>query len=254
MALYLSDLASLSNIRLTPNLPNIHRPSYEVTVDIPKGGRIFAEDPIVRLPKDTCSSRRQIFNRVRALPEANFRALQELCSMLAGVDVDRAYADHADAWHRLNNTDQIILACRQSYLRDESICEIACCIQVGWNPNCVGSWNANIGKFTVHALRDIPRGTTLSMSHQNVDCCDVYTQLEMIDRHMGSGCDCPQCTSPDFHTPFWETKKLAVDIERLLREAQAFGEKRSWTDCLTLVEKLVNLQQGFGCSKELCYA
>ena len=230
------------------------RPSYQVTANIPAGSLIFTEEPIVRLPKDTCSSVTQITEVVAALPQIKSRAFDEVCTFITPHDRNRASKEHASTWSTLNDTQMEILACRQGYLRDGCICAKAGFIDVNYTPNCAGSWNEKFELFTVHALHDIPAGTRLFMSHANLDCCSTATQLYLISRHTDRACICQRCSDPAYGVAFWETKRLAVDLERLLREAVEFGEGRDWDGCWTLVETLVRVQKGFGITWELGWA
>jgi hypothetical protein len=209
---------------------------------------------VVRLPIDTCGSPAQIFAAVATLPAPKLRTFNYLCGLVTQPDRVRTQIDHLATWLAMTDIQRNILGCRQSFLRDGCICEIAGLIEISYTPNCAGTWSGDLGVFTVHALHDIPAGTLIFMSHANVGLCSMYTQNWLVDRHLENGCICTQCLDQTYGTPFWETKRLTLDIERLLGEAAAMGENRDWERCWVLVEHLMKLQMKFGETWELGYA
>lgn len=59
------------------------------------------------------------------------------------------------------------------------------------NPNACFSWNAKIGKETIHAMRDIEEGEEITLSYCGVDQGKRLRAWEL--KHYGFVCDCEAC-------------------------------------------------------------
>jgi hypothetical protein len=59
------------------------------------------------------------------------------------------------------------------------------------NPNACFSWNANIGKETIHTMRDVQEGEELTISYVDMEHDKRLRAWEL--RHYGFVCDCAAC-------------------------------------------------------------
>lgn len=59
------------------------------------------------------------------------------------------------------------------------------------NPNACFSWNASIGKETIHSMRDIKEGEEITISYVDMEHDKRLRAWEL--KHYGFVCDCPAC-------------------------------------------------------------
>ena len=59
------------------------------------------------------------------------------------------------------------------------------------NPNACFSWNPNIGKETIHTMRDVHEGEEVTISYVDMEHDKRLRAWEL--RHYGFVCDCPAC-------------------------------------------------------------
>lgn len=80
------------------------------------------------------------------------------------------------------------------------------------NPNAYFSWNAAIGKETIHVIREIRKGEQITVSYIDL-AVDKEVRLWQL-KHYGFVCDCEACTG-DEHDPTTFAGKSAVRRDRL---------------------------------------
>jgi hypothetical protein len=143
---------------------------------------------------------------------------------------------------------------RQYCQMDRVVCWYSGMVEMSWMPNCAGNWNAAAGRFTIHALQDIPTNTLLIMSYGNSNLVSVEDQLQLIDGHT-SGCKGSDCERPDAEG-FWGTMRMCVELLRLLRQKVAREYPNTKWDAFSfgMIERMVGLMVGCGMSNELVEA
>jgi hypothetical protein len=59
------------------------------------------------------------------------------------------------------------------------------------NPNACFSWNSNVGKETIHVMKDVAAGEGITMSYCDMIYGKPSRSYEL--KHYGFECDCPAC-------------------------------------------------------------
>lgn len=125
-------------------------------------------------------------------------------------------------------------------------------------PNSHFSWNTNIERVTLHAVKDIPKGEEITISY-----CSAIQTLEERKRELKPyvfTCDCPAC-QPDtnFGLKSQIRRRQMRDLDHEIADYQndppaaraEYGHRDEWSAIL----KLVNLidQEGLVYEKALAY-
>lgn len=119
------------------------------------------------------------------------------------------------------------------------------------NPNACFTWNAGIGKETIHIMNDTKAGDEITLSY-----CDMLHDKTLRSwelKHYGFSCDCPACTGDEADTETFayqsaERRFRLQDLEnetRLLRGPH-LGEGAKVPDFVTKLIKIAALHQQEG--------
>jgi len=68
------------------------------------------------------------------------------------------------------------------------------------NPNACFSWNANIGKETIHIMNDVAKDDEITLSYCDMIHDKVLRSYEL--KHYGFVCDCPACGRDEDESSF----------------------------------------------------
>jgi hypothetical protein len=155
------------------------------TKKIPKGTRILSELPLFKITDDT-SDARILANRVgialRDLDEAKQRAFLDLNNVF-GLDIGPLLGIALSNLMPLGNAPE------RGIFLDAARINHSC------RPNAHKSWNANIGRITVHAVRDIEQGEEITISY--LDKTIEYAKRQSVLRtQFNFDCRCSLCLAP----------------------------------------------------------
>jgi hypothetical protein len=154
---------------------------------IPMGTRILSEEPIIRVPEaapDTPALRVSIQTQVDALtPDQQLTFL----SMKSIHDHDTA-----SRYLGIIRTNALPLGDR---VREAGIFLDACRINHACDNNAQKSWNENINRHTVHALRNIEKGEEITIYYLGVLNSRKIRQVA-LQRKFAFACLCRLCSLP----------------------------------------------------------
>ncbi|CAA9961425.1 SET domain containing protein [Pyrenophora teres f. maculata] len=87
------------------------------------------------------------------------------------------------------------------------------------NPNACFSWNANIGKETIHIIKDVATNEEITLSYCDMMHDKVLRSYEL--KHYGFVCDCPACGKDEDESTFayqsTERRYKLQELERATR-------------------------------------
>ncbi|KAF1927708.1 SET domain-containing protein [Didymella exigua CBS 183.55] len=87
------------------------------------------------------------------------------------------------------------------------------------NPNACFSWNASIGKETIHTMRDIKAGEEITISYVDMEHDKRLRAWEL--KHYGFVCDCPACGDEGDETSIaYKSAENRLQIQELDRETR----------------------------------
>lgn len=157
------------------------------TRKIPRGTRILCEEPIIRIPEVVLDSQTlptTIRRQVDALAPAQQQAFLSMHNIYADADgVDSRYLG-------------IIRTNALPFEEDEAgIVLDACRINHACDNNAQKSWNQNIKRHTVHALRDIEKGEEITITYLGV-LNSRKARQEALRRKFAFTCSCRLCSLP----------------------------------------------------------
>jgi len=127
---------------------------------IPKGTRILSEEPIVRVPEAVLDSQTlttSIRRQVNALTPEQRQAFLSMHNIHAD--------DAASRYLGIIRTNALPFG---DDVREGGIFLDACRINHACNNNAQKSWNENIKRHTVHALRDIEKGEEITIYYLSI--------------------------------------------------------------------------------------
>jgi SET domain-containing protein len=126
------------------------------TRKIPRGTRILSEEPIVRVPQALLDS--------PALPASIRRQVDALTldQRRAFLSLHNIHADDAASRYRTNAPPF------GDHVREGGIFLDACRVNHACDNNAQKSWSEDIKRHTVHALRDIEKGTEITIYYLGV--------------------------------------------------------------------------------------
>jgi len=154
---------------------------------IPKGTRILSEEPIVRVPEAVLHSQAltpSIRRQVDALSPEQRQAF---------LSMHNIHADDADSRYLgIVQTNALPFG---DDVREGGIFLDACRINHACDNNAQKSWNENIKRHTVHALRDIEKGEEITIYYLGV-LNGREARQEALRRKFGFTCSCRLCSLP----------------------------------------------------------
>lgn len=168
---------------------------------IPKGTRILSELPIFKI--SYAESNRQI------LTDHIAKALKDLddTKQRAFLDLQNVYG--LDDGPFLGIARSNVTPLGPEALEGGLFLEAAH-INHSCRPNAHKSWNENIGRFTIHAVRDIERGEEITISYLGETMYYIERQRILTERfYFDCGCDLCSATRP-------QRLKSESRIERIL--------------------------------------
>jgi hypothetical protein len=87
------------------------------------------------------------------------------------------------------------------------------------NPNACFSWNPDVGKETIHTMRQVETGEEITLSY-----CDVVRDKRL---HYGFMCDCPACGDEDDEGSFaYKSAERRLMVHELDRETRLLRGSR----------------------------
>jgi hypothetical protein len=157
------------------------------TRKIPRGTRILCEEPIVRMPEAVLDSQTllaSIRRQVDALTPDQRRAF---------LSMHNIHADDAASRHLgIFRTNALPFG---DDVREVGIFLDACRINHACDNNGQKSWNENIKRHTVHALRDIEKGQEITIYYLGV-LMSREARQEALRRKFAFTCSCRLCSLP----------------------------------------------------------
>ncbi|KAK4176680.1 set domain-containing 5 [Triangularia setosa] len=156
------------------------------TSKITKGTRILSEAPLFKVPPDKPN---------RKVKEALI--IKELKRL--DKDQQRAYF----ALHNAHGTDHspFLGIARTNVLplgsqaREGGLFLEASRINHSCRPNAQNTWNANIGRLTIHALRDIKEGEEITITYLD-QTTEYVSRQQFLKGSFSFGCRCELCVLP----------------------------------------------------------
>lgn len=138
------------------------------------------------------------------------------------------------------------------------ICQDASRINHSCIPNAHFSWNANIGRETVHAVRDIRKGEEITISYLPAICTLKKRQIQL--KPYVFACDCPACRyNTEFGMSSLIRRRQMLDLDHEIADYQndlvAARAEHGQCDELSAVLRLVKLmdEEGLVFEKALAY-
>lgn len=157
------------------------------TRKISKGTRILSEEPIIRVPEAALASQtllESIHEQVDALTLDQRRAFLSLHN----IYVD----DAASQYLGIIRTNALPFG---DNVEEGGIFLDACLLNHACDNNAQKSWNENIKRHTVHALRDIEKGEEITIYYLGV-LNSRKTRRETLERKFAFTCSCRLCSLP----------------------------------------------------------
>jgi len=157
------------------------------TQKISKGTCILCEEPIVRVPEvvlDGQTLPASIHRQVDALTPDQRRAFLSLHNIYTD--------DAASQYLGIIRTNALPFG---DNVREGGIFLNACRINHACNNNAQKSWNENIKRHTVHALRDIEKGEEITIYYLGV-LNSRKARQEALRRKFAFTCSCRLCSLP----------------------------------------------------------
>jgi len=119
------------------------------------------------------------------------------------------------------------------------------------SPNACFTWNAGIGKETIHMMNDVKAGDEITLSY-----CDMLHDKALRSwelKHYGFSCDCPACTGDDddVNTFAHQSAERRFRLQELERETKLLrgpylGEGVKIPDFITKLIQMAALHQQEG--------
>ncbi|RSL59069.1 hypothetical protein CEP53_005939 [Fusarium sp. AF-6] len=151
---------------------------------IPKGTRILAEAPLIRLPREVGSkyhARVSIAAKLSKFPPEYGKGYRELCNAYPDDDKEVAIA----------LTNALPLGPKSS---DSGVFLQASRFNHSCLPNAQETWNENLGKLTVHACVDIEEGQEITINYLKKLACRKDRQQALED-NCRFRCVCSLCSA-----------------------------------------------------------
>jgi hypothetical protein len=156
------------------------------TRNTPMGSRILSEEPIVRVPDsaiDGDARLASLHRQVGALPPDERRAF---------LAMHNVHADDIPRHLGIFLTNALPFGDK---VEEAGIFLNACRINHACDNNAHNSWNANIKRHTIHALRDIEQGEEITINYLGV-LKNRETRQGYLQEHFAFTCSCNLCSLP----------------------------------------------------------
>lgn len=156
------------------------------TRNIPMGSRILSEEPIIRVPDtaiDGDARLASLHRQVDALPPDNRRAF---------LSMHNVHADDIPQYLGVFLTNALPMVGK---VEEAGIFLNACRINHACDNNAHNSWNSNIKRHTIHALRDIEQGEEITINYLGV-LNTRETRQDYLQEHFAFTCSCHLCSLP----------------------------------------------------------
>lgn len=157
------------------------------TRKIPMGTRILSEKPIIRVPEgapDSPTLRASIRRQVDALTSDERQAFLSMHNIHAD--------DAASRYLGIIRTNALPFG---DDVREAGVFLNACRINHACDNNAQKSWNGNIERHTIHALRDIEKGEEITIYYLGV-LNNRKARQEALQRKFAFTCSCHLCSLP----------------------------------------------------------
>ncbi|KAL8668533.1 MAG: hypothetical protein Q9168_006837 [Polycauliona sp. 1 TL-2023] len=204
------------------------------TCTIPKGTRILSEEPIIavaRNPPTNKQSQASICQQVEALDQHQRQAFLSMYNI-------HPYKDFAEQCHGIIRTNGLPHGVEED---EAGIFLEACRINHACDNNAQNSWNANIKRHTVHALRDIVEGEEITIYYIGIHG-NRKARIEALHRKFSFTCSCRLCSLPSAQSQ--ESDKRLEEIYRLdglVYRDGTMGVMREPQRILQYVDRIVRL-------------
>ncbi|KAF5592021.1 SET domain protein [Fusarium subglutinans] len=155
------------------------------TSKILKGTRILCEEPVIRVPEDAPDSpvlRASIRRQVDQLTSDQRQAFLSMCNVYPG--------ETASQYLGIIRTNALPIDTGGGIFLD------ACSINHACDNNAQKAWNDNIGRHTIHALRDIEKGEEITITYIGV-LNNRRTRQEVLRKKFMFTCVCRLCSLPE---------------------------------------------------------
>ncbi len=157
------------------------------TRKIPIGTRILSEEPFIRVPEAALSSQ-TLLASIRRQVDALTRDQQRAFLSMHNIHAD----DAASRYLGIIRTNALPFG---DDVREVGIFLNACRINHACDNNAQKSWNENIKRHTVHALRDIEKGKEITIYYLRV-LNSREARRKTLRRKFGFTCSCRLCSLP----------------------------------------------------------
>jgi hypothetical protein len=166
-------------------------------VDIPKGTRIIAEEPLILIaggPGEIMEARaKREYDRLSPRKRAIFDSLHV------------AHPDSPNKLMAVFDTNSL-----PAGLINGAVYENISMINHSCNPNGYHSWNANIQKETIHATRDIPKGEEITITYGIDESLLRDSRRVRLKRLFAFDCMCTHCDVTDEQAEASNVRRLQI--------------------------------------------
>jgi hypothetical protein len=220
-------------------------------LQIPRGTRIVSEKPLLSLHPDQDAS--HLFSNARNLKNEEIEQILRL-SYFPGSGISRAgrWANtlawtlgdllkrrYGWKWGLMGENLNILNVFRSnSFELDVEEHERALFPQIArinhsCTPNAQANWHPTMGKFNVHAIRDIEPNEELNISYLHETGALRDARVEKLSDGYGFTCNCPACDLSTEKARIWEANRKTTQKsltwfysgqEQVLEQAKADGE------------------------------
>jgi hypothetical protein len=157
------------------------------TRKIPMGTRILSEEPIIRVPEAALDSQ-TLLESIRRQADALTPDQRRAFLSMHNIHAD----DAASRYLGIIRTNALPFG---DDVREVGIFLDACRINHACDNNAQKSWNENIKRHTVHALRDIEKGKEITIYYLGV-LNNREARQEALRRKFAFTCSCRLCSLP----------------------------------------------------------
>jgi hypothetical protein len=184
---------------------------------IPRGTRILAEDPLLIVPVGDymLSDVQKAFDSLTPSQQTLYYTLHS------------SHGQDPKKWpSRIHDSSPSLISIFQTNCMEmnagAAVFPHAARFNHSCNPNACFSWNASIGKETIHVMSPIPAGEEITLSY-----CDMIHDKSLRAyelKHYGFTCGCPACSDDeeDETTFGYQSAERRFRLQELERETRFF--------------------------------